>query len=118
MSQMDESSMMKSKIDINEIDEIDENETDDTKEYETNDSIDYSKPHNGKPIMGIEVSPNGKYDLSKNFVSETIDDIVPVVIDKKLTVNNLKDEIKNARQDLREINIDLYDKDFAQDKGY
>ncbi|RGB43148.1 hypothetical protein C1646_750211 [Rhizophagus diaphanus] len=35
--------------------------------------------------------------------SETIDDIVPVVIDKKLTVNNLKDEIKNARQDLREI---------------
>ncbi|PKY21460.1 hypothetical protein RhiirB3_525037 [Rhizophagus irregularis] len=50
--------------------------------------------------------------------SETIDDIVPVVIDKKLTVNNLKDEIKNARQDLREINIDLYDKDFAQDKGY
>ncbi|PKY21459.1 hypothetical protein RhiirB3_435066 [Rhizophagus irregularis] len=35
--------------------------TDDTKD-ETN-GIDYSKPHNGKPIMGIEVSPNGKYDL-------------------------------------------------------
>ncbi|PKC71628.1 hypothetical protein RhiirA1_390382 [Rhizophagus irregularis] len=39
--------------------------TDDTKD-ETN-GIDYSKPHNGKPIMGIEVSPNGKYDLLMNL---------------------------------------------------
>ena len=58
MSQMDEVSIIiddEIKIDIDEIDEIDENETDDTKEDETNDSIDYSKPHNGKPIMGINI---------------------------------------------------------------
>ncbi|EXX65387.1 hypothetical protein GLOIN_2v1777831 [Rhizophagus irregularis DAOM 181602=DAOM 197198] len=46
---------------------------------------------------------------------ETVEDIFPIVIDRKLTANNLEATIKSARQDLQEIKIDLYRKDFAQD---
>jgi len=46
---------------------------------------------------------------------ETEKDIFPVVIDKNLTVDDLKDKIKDTRQDLQEINFDLCKKDFAQD---
>ncbi|CAG8759326.1 19586_t:CDS:1, partial [Rhizophagus irregularis] len=45
----------------------------------------------------------------------TVEDIFPIVIDRKLTANNLEATIKSARQDLQEIKIDLYRKDFAQD---
>ncbi|CAG8613104.1 13984_t:CDS:1, partial [Funneliformis caledonium] len=47
----------------------------------------------------------------------TVKDIFSVVIDEKLTVNNLKDKIKNAWQDSQEIKINLYKKDFAQDNN-
>lgn len=40
-------------------------------------------------------------------------DIYSVVINKNLTVNNLKAKIKTVWQDLQEIKIDLYKKDFA-----
>ena len=46
-----------------------------------------------------------------------VEDIFHLTIDKNLTVNNLEAEIKTVRQDLQEINIDLYKKDFAQDNN-
>jgi hypothetical protein len=44
--------------------------------------------------------------------STTRDDIFPVVIDKKLTIEDLGSEIRKVRQDLQEKNFDLYKKDF------
>src|SRR6266496_185442 len=48
------------------------------------------------------------------FRSEAVSDIFPVEIDNNLTVDNLKNLIKNIQQDLRQVNFDLYEVNFIQ----
>jgi len=45
---------------------------------------------------------------------EAVSDIFPVEIDNNLTVDNLKSSIKDTRQDLRQVNFDLYEVNFFQ----
>ena len=47
-------------------------------------------------------------------LGETVNKIFDVEIDNNLTVEVLKDEIKNVRQDLRQVNFDLYEVNFFQ----
>ena len=44
----------------------------------------------------------------------TVNNIFDVEIDNNLTVDNLKDKIKDTRQDLRQVNFDLYEVNFFQ----
>ena len=45
---------------------------------------------------------------------EAVSDIFPVEIDNNLTVNNLKNSIKDTRQELCQVNFDLYEVNFIQ----
>src|SRR4051812_44565441 len=61
------------------------------------------------------VTATGNIRLNCFVRGETVNNIFDVVIDNNLTVNDLKDKIKNTRQDLQEIDFDLYKKNFFQD---
>ncbi|PKB96589.1 hypothetical protein RhiirA5_367712 [Rhizophagus irregularis] len=43
-----------------------------------------------------------------------VNNIFDVEIDNNLTVDNLKDNIKDTQQDLRQVNFDLYEVNFFQ----
>src|SRR5436190_20144344 len=45
---------------------------------------------------------------------EAESNIFPVEIDNNLTIDNLKNSIKDTRQDLRQVNFDLYEVNFIQ----
>ncbi|RIA78952.1 hypothetical protein C1645_841965 [Glomus cerebriforme] len=65
------------------------------------------------------MSQNKESKMSRTFTcfvrNEANKDIFNVTIDRDLTVNDLKAKIKTIRQDLEEINIELYRKDFLQE---
>ncbi|RGB24113.1 hypothetical protein C1646_726870 [Rhizophagus diaphanus] len=46
--------------------------------------------------------------------SGTVNNIFDVEIDNNLTIDNLKNKIKDTRQDLRQVNFDLYEVNFFQ----
>ena len=55
-----------------------------------------------------------KFFLTMSLRGEAVSDIFPVEIDNNLTVDNLKSSIKDTRQDLRQVNFDLYEVNFFQ----
>ncbi|PKK68894.1 hypothetical protein RhiirC2_521336 [Rhizophagus irregularis] len=51
---------------------------------------------------------------STAFFVVRLNKIFDVEIDNNLTVDNLKDKIKDTRQDFRQVNFDLYEVNFFQ----
>ncbi|PKK58732.1 hypothetical protein RhiirC2_763177, partial [Rhizophagus irregularis] len=65
------------------------------------------------------ITQNKESEMSRTFTcfvrNEANKDIFKVTINKNSTVNDLKAKIKTIQQDLKEINIELYRKNFFQE---